>query len=81
METVRKILSISEKHDRLTIRHKFTKRSKTVVCENCKNTSDHMTVKEAAIITGKNVEEIKNHLNQLRNEIKPFNERKKGEIQ
>jgi len=78
MEIERKTLSISEKCDRLTIRHKFIKRSKTIVCENCANMADRMTVKEAATITGKSVEDIRNNLNQFRKETKIV---KKGEIQ
>ncbi len=66
MEIKRTTFSVSEEYDRLVIRHKFIRKSKIEVCENCMQ-QNHITLEEVAILSGKKVEEIRNDLIRLRN--------------
>lgn len=64
------IFSISEKHERITIHYKRKRRLFIPICEECQKQFDWLTVKEAAKLTGKDSEDIKENLKVLRRKKK-----------
>jgi len=64
------ILSINEKHERITIRYKSRRKRILAVCEDCGKQFDWLTVNEAARLSGSGEEEIKRDLKTLRSKNK-----------
>lgn len=62
------IFSISEKHERIKIRYRRKRKSVFAICEDCGRSFDWLTVEEAANLTEKKVEEIRDNLKSLRKE-------------
>lgn len=60
------IFSISEKKEKIVIRYKRKRNAFVAICEECGKPIDWLTVKEAAELTGKNSEEIRQELKLLR---------------
>lgn len=67
------IFSISEKHERITIRYKRKQTSSFAICNECKKQSEWMTVDEVASLSGMKINEIKENLQVLRNGNKLIN--------
>lgn len=60
------IFTISEKHERITIRYKHKQNNLVAICEECGKQFDWLTINEAAQLTGKTSEDIRQNLEVLR---------------
>jgi hypothetical protein len=60
------IFSISEKHERITIRYRRTQTALFAICEDCGKQFEWLTIDEAVNLTGKDAEYIRQNLKNLR---------------
>lgn len=62
------IFSISEKHERITIRYRRKRKILIAICEDCGKQFEWLTVDEAASLIGQDAEDIRKRLKVLRRE-------------
>lgn len=64
------IFSVTEKHERITIRYKRERKKIIAVCKDCGEQFEWLTVNEAARLSGNDAEDIRQNLKTLRRKKK-----------